>query len=83
MTTRALSDYVYGSRLRVGFYGEVFRAHRRDNGHEARILHVDPALAARPDFVAALGRHCADLQGLPAHPHVITTIAAGRRSEDG
>lgn len=83
MTTRALSDYVYGSRLRVGFYGEVFRAHRRDNGHEARILHVDPALAARPDFVAALGRHCADLQGLPAHPHVITTIAAGRRNEDG
>ena len=79
MSERSFGGYVYQQRLSVGVFGEVFRA-LSGAGKEARVVHVDPRLAAEPPFLRALVQYSRDMPVLD-YPRVVGLRQVGRRGE--
>lgn len=79
MGERSFGGYVYQQRLSVGVFGEVFRA-LSGAGKEARVVHVDPRLAAEAPFLRALVQYGRDMPVLD-HPRVVGLRQVGRRGE--
>ncbi|HTE54188.1 MAG TPA: protein kinase [Kofleriaceae bacterium] len=79
MSERAFGGYAYQQRLGTGTFGEVYRA-MSAAGAEARIVHVDPRLAARPAFARALVKFGEQAVSL-AHPNVVGVRQVGRNGD--
>jgi hypothetical protein len=76
---RSFGGYAYQQRLGTGVFGELYRA-LSGAGKEARILHVDPHLAARPAFAHALVHFGESVVPLD-HPHVVALRQVGRSGD--
>jgi Protein kinase domain len=79
VTERSFGGYAYQQRLGTGAFGEVYRA-LSGAGKEARIIHVDPQLSARPEFARALvafGEQTVPLE----HPRVVGVRQVGRSGD--
>jgi len=79
VSERSFGGYSYQQRLGTGVFGELYRA-LSGAGKEARILHVDPHLAARPAFVRALV-HFGERMVPLDHPHVVAPRQVGRSGD--
>ena len=80
MGDRSFAGYAYHQRLAAGPFGEVYRA-LGGSGQEARIVHVEPRLAALPVFTTALYRFGREMSALD-HPRVVALRHVGNSGSD-
>jgi serine/threonine-protein kinase len=76
---RSFAGFTYQDRLAVGFFGEVYRGHD-ESGREARIIHVDAALAGRDPFSRAVLRF-GEQRAVLIHPRVVSVRTIGQADE--